>query len=386
MRQETMMKRKAFVWITVLGMLLLGWLATPALAAEVLTQTETITWYDVEVEAVKTADNFIVLFNTAKTMGRPYQHTGMSHLEAARDILQERNQMLPNLSYNAGLYTFAPTTAIYTEPLKASYPMQPYNKAEFANAIAQLPTEARGTTEIQRALLGLEPVLKDLSGKTIIFLFTDGVNTEVSAPTQGSLGPNESARTPRDLARQLAQQYDVCFHVISSATGKVEQDLLRAVASINDCSRVVPMEALLGKPEYMAGSLFVLEEKVFEIMETQQKVVGFEMDNVLFDFNSTALKPEYRDELEALGTFLQEHPQSYVILSGFTDAIGSPEYNLQLSRRRVESVSAYLRSNFEIAEERLVPLWYGDLAPVASNDTEEGRSENRRVAGVVATP
>jgi len=386
MQQETMMKRKAFVWTTVLGMLLVGLMATPAPAAEVLTQTETITWYDVEVEAVKTADNFIVLFNTAKTMGRPYQNTGMSHLEAARDILQERNQMLPNLSYNAGLYTFAPTTVIYTEPLKASYPMQPYNKEAFANAIAQLPTEAGGTTEIQRALLGLEPVLKDLSGKTIIFLFTDGVNTEVSAPTQGSLGPNESARTPRDLASQLALKYDVCFHVISSATGKVEQDLLRTVASINDCSRVVPMEALLGKPEYMAGSLFVLEEKVFEIMETRQKVVGFEMDNVRFDFNSAAIKPEYNDELQALGTFLQEHPQAYVILSGFTDASGSPGYNLQLSRRRVQSVSDYLRSNFKIAEDRIVPLWYGDLAPVAPNDTEEGRSENRRVAGVVATP
>jgi OOP family OmpA-OmpF porin len=361
-------------------------MATHAPAAEVLTKTETITWYDVEVEAVKTADNFIVLFNTAKTMGKPYQNTGMSHLDAAREILQERNQILPNLSYNAGLYTFAPTTAIYTEPLKAYYPMQPYNKAEFANAIGQLPTEARGTTEIQRALLGLEPVLKDLSGKTIIFLFTDGVNTEVSAPTQGSLGPNESARTPRDLASQLAQKYDVCFHVISSATGKLEQDLLRAVASINECSRVVPIEALLGKPEYVAGSLFVMEEKVFEAMQTRQKVVGFEMDNVLFDFNSAAIKPEYNDELQALGNFLQEHPQTYVILSGFTDAIGSSDYNLQLSRRRVDSVSDYLRSNFKIAEDRVVTLWYGDLAPVAPNDTEEGRSENRRVAGVVATP
>jgi OmpA-OmpF porin, OOP family len=386
MQQETTMQRKGFVWITVLGMLLVGWVATHALAAELITKTETIIWNDVEVEAVKTADNFIVLFNTAKTMGRPYQNTGMRHLDAARQILQERNQRLPNLSYNAGLYTFAPTSAIYTTPLKAYYPMQPYSKEEFANAIEQLPTEARGTTEIQRALLGLEPVLKDLSGKTIIFLFTDGVNTEVSAPTQGSLGPNESARTPRDLARQLAQKYDICFHVISSAAGAAEKELVRAVASINECSRVVPIEALLGRPEYMAGSLFVLEEKVLEVIEEQQKVVGFKMDHVLFDFNSTALKPEYNDELQALGNFLQEHPQAYVILSGFTDSIGSPDYNLQLSRRRVDSVSHYLRANFKIANDRIVTLWYGDLAPVAPNDTEEGRSANRRVAGVVTAP
>jgi len=378
------MIRQAVVLGTVLGMLLVGLVATQARAAEVITKIEKITLYDVEVETVKTADNFLVLFNTAKTMGKPYKNTGISHLDAAKKILQERNQMLPDLPYNAGLYTFAPTSAIYTQTLKAYYPMQPYDKQEFANAVEQLPTEASGTTEIQRALLGLEPVLKDLSGKTVIFLFTDGVNTEVSAPTQGSLGPNESARTPRELARDLAQKYDVCFHVISSAAGAVEKELVRRVSSINECSRVVPLEDLLGKPEYITGSLFVLEEKVFEVIETQQKVVGFKMDNVLFDFNSAAIKPEYNDELQALGNFLQEHPQAYVILAGFTDSIGSPEYNLQLSRRRVESVIAYLQTQFKIAEDRLMTLWYGDLAPVTPNDTEEGRRQNRRVASVVA--
>jgi OOP family OmpA-OmpF porin len=333
---------------------------------------------------VKTADNFLVLFNTAKTMGKPYKNTDMSHLVAAKKILQERNQMLPNLPYNAGLYTFAPTSVIYTQTLKAYYPMQPYNKQEFANAVEQLPSEAGGTTEIQRALLGLEPVLKDLPGKTVIFLFTDGVNTEVSAPTQGTSGPNQFARTPRELAHDLAQKYDVCFHVISSASGAVEKELVQAVSSINECSRVVPLEDLLGKPEYITGSLFVLEEKVFEVIETQQKVVGFKMDNVLFDFNSDAIKPAYNDELQALGNFLQEHPQAYVILAGFTDPIGSPEYNLQLSRRRVESISNYLQTQFKIAKDRLMTLWYGDLAPVMSNDTEEGRRQNRRVAGVIA--
>jgi len=378
------MTRQVVVLGTVLGMLLVGLVATQALAAEVITKTEKITLYDVEVEAVKTADNFLVLFNTAKTMGKPYKNTDMSHLDAAKKILQERNQMLPDLAYNAGLYTFAPTSVVYTQTLKAYYPMQPYHKQEFANAVEQLPSEAGGTTEIQRALLGLEPVLKDLSGKTVIFLFTDGVNTEVSAPTQGSLGPNESARTPRELARDLSQKYDICFHVISSAEGAVEKELVQAVSSINECSRVVPLEDLLSKPEYITGSLFVLDEKVSEVIETQQKVVGFKMDNVLFDFNSDAIKPEYNDKLQALGNFLQEHPQAYVILAGFTDPIGSPEYNLQLSRRRVESISNYLQTQFKIAEDRLMTLWYGDLAPVAPNDTEEGRRQNRRVASVIA--
>ena len=380
------MQRMAYVVLTVLGMLLVGWGVTPASAAEVLTKTEKITWYDVELEAVKTAENFLVLFNSAKTMDRPYKQTGMTHLQAAKAILEERNKLLPDLSYNAGLYTFAPKRAITTRsPLKAHYGMKPYNKEEFAKAIDQLPTEARGTTEIQRALVGLKPVLKGLSGKTVIFLFTDGRNTELGTSTPGAiLGPNEYARTPRELARELAQEYDVCFHVISSAPQELEKELVRAVSSINECSRVLSLEDLEGRPEYMAGSLFVMDEKVFKVTKTQQKVVGYKMDNVHFDFNSAVVKSEDKAELNGLGNFLQEHPQAYVVMAGFTDPIGSSEYNWQLSRRRVEGVRQYLQTQFRIAQDRIVTLWYGALAPVASNETEEGRSKNRRVAGVVA--
>ena len=64
-----------------------------------------------------------------------------------------------------------------------------------------------------------------------------------------------------------------------------------------------------------------------------------------------------------------------MILAGFTDPIGSPEYNLHLSRRRVESISNYLQTQFKIAKDRLMTLWYGDLAPVMSSDTEEQRRQ-----------
>jgi OOP family OmpA-OmpF porin len=358
--------------MTVMGMLLVGLGVT---SAQVMTKTEKITWYDVELEAVKTADNFLVLFNAAKTMGKPYKQSGMTHLQAAKALLEERNTLMPDLTYNAGLYEFATTLKVY-------YPMQPYNKASFGQAIAKLPGEASGRTEIQRALLGLEPVLKGLTGKTVVFLFTDGVNTEIQPAA--TFTPNEFARTPRELAQELAQKYNVCFHVVSSAPKEVEEELRRAVASINECSRVVPLEEVEDRPEYMAGSLFVMDEKVFKVTTTQQKVVGYNMKNVHFDFNSTVVKPEEKDELNKLGNFLQEHPAAYVVLAGFTDPIGSTEYNWQLSRRRVEGVRQYLQTQFQLTPDRIVTLWYGALAPIAPNDTEEGRAKNRRVAGIVA--
>jgi OOP family OmpA-OmpF porin len=338
-------------------------------------EPEKVILYGVELEVVKTADNFIVLFNTAESMNKAYKNTGMRVLEAAKKILKEGNDRLPDLTYKAGLYTFTPKMGMYVKtPLKAYYPMGRYNKEEFAKAVDKLPTKGSGPTPIQDALVNLEPILKELSGKTRVFVFSDGEGTE--------MGVNR--KTAQELARELSQKHDVCFDVISAATGYYAKQQLDAVASINECSRVIPFSAVLGRPEYNAGSLFVMEEKVFEIIKTQEKVVGFKMDNLLFGFNSAEIKPEYYGSLDKLGKFMQAYPQTYVILAGFTDPTGSSEYNLHLSRRRVESVGNYLMTKLNIDADRIVMQWYGDLAPVADNATEAGRSKNRRVAGVVA--
>ena len=370
------MRSKAIISMVVFGMLLAGFVATSAPAAEVITVPVEITFHGVKIEAVKTADNFIVLFNTAETMNRPYKNTGMNMIQAAKEILKQSNKNLPeDLSYNAGLYTFTPKMGMYIKtPLKAYYPMGPYKKDAFEKAIDELPTKGSGPTPIQDALTDLEPILKELSGKTVVFVFSDGEATE--------MGLNR--KTPQEIARELSQKNDVCFDVISSATGYYAQQQLAAVASINECSRVIPFSAVLGKPEYNGGALFVMDEKVFKVIATQEKVVGYKIDNVLFDFNSAEIKPEYYAGLDGLGDFMKEHPQSYVILAGFTDPVGSSEYNLQLSRRRVESVGNYLMTKLHIDQDRIVMEWYGDLAPVGNNSTEEGRSQNRRVAGVVA--
>jgi OOP family OmpA-OmpF porin len=369
------MRRKAIILMIVFGMLLVGFVATSAPAAEIIMVPEKVILYGTELEVVKTADNFIVLFNTAENMNRAYKNSGMRRIDAARKILKEGNARLPNLTYKAGLYTFTPKMGMYIKsPLKAYYPMKPYNKEEFAKAIDQLPTKGSGPTPIQDALVRLEPILKGLSGKTVVFIFSDGEGTE--------MGINR--KTAQEIARELSQKHDVCFDVISSATGYYGKQQLDAVASVNECSRVIPFSAVLDRPEYNAGSLFVMEEKVFETIKMQEKVAGFKMDNVLFGFNSVEIKPEYYGSLDELGAFMQLYPQSYVILAGFTDPAGSSEYNLHLSRRRVESVGNYLMTKLNIDPDRIIMQWYGDLAPVADNNNEAGRSKNRRVAGVVA--
>jgi len=88
------------------------------------------------------------------------------------------------------------------------------------------------------------------------------------------------------------------------------------------------------------------------------------------------------DALE-LGRFLADNPDAFITLSGFTDRIGSQEYNLALSMVRAASVGFYLEENFAISGNRIVLFGYGEAGPLADNTTEEGRSRNRRVESIV---
>ena len=76
--------------------------------------------------------------------------------------------------------------------------------------------------------------------------------------------------------------------------------------------------------------------------------------------------------------FLQKNPDAYVVTTGFTDSVGREDYNLGLSKRRVERVTGAL-SEAGIDGDRIVILWFGELDRVAGNTTEEGRLLNRRV-------
>lgn len=103
--------------------------------------------------------------------------------------------------------------------------------------------------------------------------------------------------------------------------------------------------------------------------------------NVFFEFNSDNVLPTYYPDIDKLGRVLSS-PQysSYrVQIEGHTDSVGSDSYNQSLSRRRAESVKRHLVQQFPIDAGRLVVKGYGKAQPMASNDTPEGRSQNRRV-------
>ena len=100
--------------------------------------------------------------------------------------------------------------------------------------------------------------------------------------------------------------------------------------------------------------------------------------DVTFAVNSTTVSTQMRTTLDGVAQSLVQYPNSLIDVMGHTDSTGSDEYNLDLSRRRAESVSNYLVSR-GVARARVESIGYGEEFPIADNGTEAGRSQNRRV-------
>jgi outer membrane protein OmpA-like peptidoglycan-associated protein len=103
--------------------------------------------------------------------------------------------------------------------------------------------------------------------------------------------------------------------------------------------------------------------------------------NVFFEFDSDRIRSQFYGDLDKLGRALTSSELASVTIevAGHTDSRGSVAYNQNLSERRAQSVKRYLVRQFDISPQRLKVRGYGEEAPMASNETQEGRAKNRRV-------
>jgi len=98
-----------------------------------------------------------------------------------------------------------------------------------------------------------------------------------------------------------------------------------------------------------------------------------------FDFNEATVKPESEPTLKEIAKLLKQEPNLKLYVVGHTDNVGEITYNMKLSLARAEAVVKALVEKYGVAQNQLKPYGVGPLAPVSSNETEEGRALNRRV-------
>jgi outer membrane protein OmpA-like peptidoglycan-associated protein len=224
------------------------------------------------------------------------------------------------------------------------------------------------------------------------------------APVVSVAGKVIDAQTKQPLASKISydllpENSSVGFTVSDSVTGeyeillpagsayeyKAEADGYKSATATIDLldetdfvviNRIIELTTGEDEP-FLASVDSVDREKVqgFISGETRELILS---SAVLFEFASDYVNESSYPVLDQIAEFMKKNPALSLILEGHTDSVGPAQYNLSLSKRRAQSVEAYLVEK-GIKKSRFETKGYGMQQPVATNDTKEGRSQNRRV-------
>jgi outer membrane protein OmpA-like peptidoglycan-associated protein len=141
-------------------------------------------------------------------------------------------------------------------------------------------------------------------------------------------------------------------------------------------------EEAIQQKEAMRARLLAQLNQVLQTRDTARGLI-VSMPDVLFDFNKYTLKPEARERLAKISGIVLAYPDLKLQVEGYTDSIGTDEYNQQLSEKRADGVKAYLISS-GVPPDHVTSEGFGKSNPVADNSTAAGRKLNRRVDMVVS--
>ncbi len=201
----------------------------------------------------------------------------------------------------------------------------------------------------------------------------------------------EAARLMRDEALATAQYAEEQKLLAMNARAEAEELKAQAEAAATSAmseaekaklmaaAEAAKAEAAIAEAEAARAAMQQLENELTELKAKQtDRGLVITLGDVLFEFNQADLINGAARNLDPLVKALTKDPTQSVIVEGHTDNIGSKEYNLSLSERRADAVKAYLLSQ-GIAETRVSTEGLGFEFPVASNETNAGRQQNRRV-------
>jgi outer membrane protein OmpA-like peptidoglycan-associated protein len=194
----------------------------------------------------------------------------------------------------------------------------------------------------------------------------DRKNLEAQAAAQQAAGAQADAERDRNNAQQGQQ------------AAEADSDRNRAAAASSDAQ----LQKAIGDREELRARLLQQFNLILETRDTARGLV-VNMSDVLFDSGKYTLRPLAREKLAKISGIVLGYPSLKLAVEGNTDSVGTEEFNQTLSEQRAQGVRSYLTQQ-GVPEASTTAMGNGKTRPIASNDTSEGRQQNRRVELIVS--
>jgi outer membrane protein OmpA-like peptidoglycan-associated protein len=280
------------------------------------------------------------------------------------------------------LIAMAVATALLTAC--ATAPMRPDGAAAVRNKLIQLQSNPQLADRASIAMKDAEvavraaekPQLDESLGRHLVFIADRKVDTAKALAETALAEDQRTALTEqREKARLDSRSREVDVAKNQAAEQKSAADQSRADA---DAARAAAANSQQQSAE--------LQRQIDEMhAKVTDRGVVLTLGDVLFTSGQADLKATATGNLNKLVTFLNTYPNRTVVVEGYTDSVGSDDYNQGLSERRADGVKSYLVRR-GVGSERLTALGKGKSDPVAGNDSADGRQQNRRVEVVISNP
>lgn len=366
------------------------------------------------------ADVLMILLDASASMTQQ-EYNDQAKINIAQDVLYRLNETIPEMDLQAGMRLFGQDPSIVPDGTELVYGITDYRRSELSDAITAVPRQGF-ITPMGAALEATGQDLNATEGPIALVLVSDGIEREIpEAPLDDNL---------RALVDQLGDR--LCIHSIGVGNFEDGIERMKDIAEDSPCGTYTNADeltsaaamadfvekTLLSKridsdgdgvydrsddcPNTPAGvavddsgcaSVVAaitpadsdgdgVADDTDKCRNTPQGVqVGNDgcrtMEMVHFEFDESNIQPRYEAILDDAAQMLRDNPQVEMEIHGHTDDIGTPPYNQELSERRARSVKQYLIDQ-GIDGGRLSTTGHGERQPIATNETAEGRAENRR--------
>jgi OOP family OmpA-OmpF porin len=287
---------------------------------------------------------------------------------------------MPEGSYEAGSVTFGGFE-------RHRQRLSPFARSK-ARAEAAEARHLRHGTPLYRVFEEEQDTFASRSGRAAIVIFTDGLTTD-------EFGRDVPAEQTLNAASALAKAYGgtMCFHTVQLGEEVAGSELLRSLSQVTECGSFRSASATANETALHAFHREVFVAAVPSLPPVAAAPPGrcpgtpsgvaidsngcWDIPEIGFAFDSAVIDPSYQDELDGIAEVLEANPGTRLAIDGYTDSMGDPEYNRELSLRRAQTTKDVLVSS-GIDEGRLSVSGRGADDPIRDNDSLANRRVNRR--------
>jgi OOP family OmpA-OmpF porin len=327
----------------------------------------------------QTADNLFVILDTSSSKAETFDGdvSNSTLLDVEKQLLHRISKTIPaSANITSGLRSFGTGFCAHKKDTLLLQKANTQHSNNIFQSSLDKANSAHGDSHLERALQESTSDLKATTGNIALLVITDGqkISSKVLAE-----------------ASALEAQYGDRLCIYSVWVGNQKEQAgklaLQELSNIAGCGRSVDIQSVMSNIETAA----FVEEMLYKetpkaiikcntsISDTQKNdITSQAFPAVPFNNDKASVASRYARLFDNTIETLKSHPHLHLEIQGHTDNTGSAYYNSVLSFKRAENVKNILVSN-GISTDRLTIKSFGESAPLASNDTEEGRASNRCV-------